>query len=65
MRFSFIKKNKAFHKSSMKVGGQEVVANGDGTSKSVGSACSGDGWLFRSLFSWKRLALEWKKISPL
>ena len=82
VRFSLIKKIKVFHKSSMKVGGQEVAANGDGTSKSVESACSGNGSLRKikikeadgnsgqegvdfALFFWKRLALEWKKSSPL
>ena len=42
VRFSLIKKNKAFQKSYMKVGRQEVVED-YGTSKSVESACSGVG----------------------
>ena len=42
MRFSLIKENKAFKKVQHEGGCQEVAANGYGTSKSVGSACSGD-----------------------
>ena len=40
VRFSLIKKNKAFRKNYMK-GGQEVVTSGYGTSKNVEGACCG------------------------
>ena len=44
VRFSLFKKNEAFQKNSMKGGGsQEVVTSGYGTSKNLGSSCSGDG----------------------
>ena len=62
-------------------GSEEVAENGYGTSRSVGSACSGDGpnrkikiedgsssreegVNFALPFSWKRLALKWKKSTP-
>ena len=43
VRFSLIKKSKAFQKSYMKVGVKKLLRTLNGTSKSVQSACSGDG----------------------
>ena len=42
MRFSLIKRNKAFQKKASQGGGQEVVTSGHGASKDVESSCSGD-----------------------
>ena len=43
VRFSLLKKNKAFHKNFFEGGGEEVAEDGPGASESVGSACSGNG----------------------
>ena len=43
VRFSLIKKNKAFQKNCLKVGGQEVAACRHDASKNMGNACSRDG----------------------
>ena len=43
MRFSIIKKNKAFQKNYMKVEGQEVGTCRHDANKNVGGACSRDG----------------------
>ena len=43
VRFSLIKKNRAFQRSYMKVWGQKKLLRTGGVSESVGSACSGAG----------------------
>ena len=42
VRFSLIKKNKAFQKSYMKVGAKKLLRSGHGASKDMGSLYSGD-----------------------
>ena len=42
LRFSIIKKNEAFQKNYMKVGVKKLSTSGHGTSKNLGSSCSGD-----------------------
>ena len=43
VRFSLMKKNKAFQKELHESGCQEVVTSGCDASKDLGSPCSGDG----------------------